>query len=418
MDYPVPHKRRKVRPGRQSGRPAQRREAGAALILVLLFIALLSVLVVEFCYESEVEASLATNYGSDLESYIAAKSAVAQGISLLAEDLLSTQLDGQPECDSTFDVWAFGIPFAPLNDAMLRATISDEYGKINLNALMDTSAGGAPQVRPEIDQALREFFRLRASDDEESADLIVDSIIDWLDYDEGDEEQPQGAENDYYNGLENPYACKNGPMDSIEELLLIKGITLEMYYGNPKLDPPVLPLFEYLTVHGDWQGRINPNTAQPEVIAAVVAGFNGQPPDISMAEQIFEEARVEPFLDLGSLSQYVPQAPARDASKDRGAAADRQERRQTGERASGNSAQGMFTVNSNVFRVYGDGMLEKVQVRIVAYVWRTPLDLSTIGMPEAGSANPQQAPQAAGDPLQGATIPGEPFRILGWKVIR
>lgn len=413
MDYPMPHKQRQHLA--RDGRPGLRRDAGAALILVLLFIALLSVLVVEFCYESEVEASLATNYGSDLEAYLAAKSAIAQGISLLAEDLLSTQLDGQPECDSTFDVWAYGIPFAPLNEAMMRATLADEYGKINLNALMDTSAGGAPQVRPEIEQALREFFRLRASDNEEAADLIVDSIIDWVDYDEGDEEQPQGAENDYYNGLQNPYACKNGPMDAIEELLLIKGITLEMYYGNPKVDPPVLPLFEYLTVHGDWKGRINPNTARPEVIAAIVAGFSGQPPDVTMAEQIYEEARVEPFLDLGSLSQYVPQSPVQDAATDGSRTANGKDRNRTGRSL---STPAMFTVNSNVFRIYGDGMLEKVQVRIEAYVWRTPLDLSTIGIPGAASKNPQQAAQATGDPLQGATIPGEPFRILSWKVIR
>jgi general secretion pathway protein K len=58
----------------------------------------------------------------------------------------------------------------------------------------------------------------------------VDSIMDWRDLDENP--RLSGAESDYYLGLDPPYACKNGPLDDLSELLLIKGITPELYWGG------------------------------------------------------------------------------------------------------------------------------------------------------------------------------------------
>ena len=59
---------------------------------------------------------------------------------------------------------------------------------------------------------------------------IVNSILDWIDPD--DQTHPEGAETQYYQGLNPPYAAKNGPIDDISELLLIKGVTPEIYYGG------------------------------------------------------------------------------------------------------------------------------------------------------------------------------------------
>ena len=57
-------------------------ERGVALLVVLIFIMLLAVLVVEFSYETQVEASLVENRSNELQVYLAAKSGVAAGISL------------------------------------------------------------------------------------------------------------------------------------------------------------------------------------------------------------------------------------------------------------------------------------------------------------------------------------------------
>ncbi len=125
-----------------------------------------------------------------------------------------------------------------------------------------------------------------------SADLLLElecldeaavaSIMDWID--EDDVPNPDGAENDYYSGLENAYSCKNGPIDNIEELLLVKGISLEIYYGynlaegdnhlsetsefidDVPLNGPA-GLCDLLTVYGD--DRININTAPKQVLDAI-----------------------------------------------------------------------------------------------------------------------------------------------------
>lgn len=59
---------------------------------------------------------------------------------------------------------------------------------------------------------------------------VADAILDWLDTDE--EERPLGAEAAYYSGLTAPYAAKNGPLETVEELLLVRGVTPELLFGG------------------------------------------------------------------------------------------------------------------------------------------------------------------------------------------
>lgn len=59
---------------------------------------------------------------------------------------------------------------------------------------------------------------------------VADAILDWLDDD--DEERPLGAETGYYTGLRPAYAAKNGPLETVEELLLVRGVTPELLFGG------------------------------------------------------------------------------------------------------------------------------------------------------------------------------------------
>jgi len=68
----------------------------------------------------------------------------------------------------------------------------------------------------------------------------ADSILDWID--EDDEARTYGAESAYYMSLEPPYAPKNGPLDTVEELLRVKGVTPQLLFGadtnrNGQIDP-------------------------------------------------------------------------------------------------------------------------------------------------------------------------------------
>jgi general secretion pathway protein K len=97
--------------------------------------------------------------------------------------------------------------------------------------------------------------------DPEKVSSLIDTIKDWIDLD--NEVTGFGAENEYYQGMEKPYSCKNAPLELLEELLLIKGVTRNLFYGT-KEKPGIS---YYLTTHGD--GKININTADPLVLRSL-----------------------------------------------------------------------------------------------------------------------------------------------------
>jgi len=69
---------------------------------------------------------------------------------------------------------------------------------------------------------------------------VADAILDWIDAD--DEPRQYGAERETYSSLTPPYAPKNGPLETVEELLLVRGVTPELLFGpdanrNGMIDP-------------------------------------------------------------------------------------------------------------------------------------------------------------------------------------
>lgn len=111
---------------------------------------------------------------------------------------------------------------------------------------------------------------------------IADAILDWID--EDDEARPYGAEREYYSTLPTPYEPANGPLQSVEELLLVRGVTPELLFGVDANRNGVIDVDEqqrygigietsgalgwaaYLTVHGaeankddEGQPRVNVN---------------------------------------------------------------------------------------------------------------------------------------------------------------
>jgi type II secretory pathway component PulK len=95
--------------------------------------------------------------------------------------------------------------------------VTDEGGKINLNAVMRVDSSG---------QMLFNMLMTLPNMTED----VANSILDWLDTD--DEPRTDGAEGSYYGGLNPPYQAKNGPLNTLEELLLVKGVTPQLLFGN------------------------------------------------------------------------------------------------------------------------------------------------------------------------------------------
>ena len=123
--------------------------------------------------------------------------------------------DSDPKRRAKF---AIVCPSVDLEDSTgLRFGIEDESTKLNLNAMMaieKSSKGSGRSV----------LLGLPGMTDE-----IADAILDWLD--EDDEPREYGAEVDYYGSLTPGYAPKNGPLETVEELLLVKGVTPALLFG-------------------------------------------------------------------------------------------------------------------------------------------------------------------------------------------
>jgi general secretion pathway protein K len=103
----------------------------------------------------------------------------------------------------------------PFDQGSCEIRIMSEAGKININMVSEFL------LRKVIGQLGLEG---------EAKDVVVDSVLDWRDT--NDFYRANGAENDYYLSLKEPYYCKNGNLDSIEELLLVKGVTPDLYHGK------------------------------------------------------------------------------------------------------------------------------------------------------------------------------------------
>jgi hypothetical protein len=98
-----------------------------------------------------------------------------------------------------------------------RFGLADESSKLNLNVLPFTD-NWLPNAGRQLLMSLPEM-------DEE----IADAILDFIDSD--DEERDFGTESSYYSTLAPPYAAKNGPLDSLDELLLVRGVTPQLMFG-------------------------------------------------------------------------------------------------------------------------------------------------------------------------------------------
>ncbi len=239
-------------------------QRGLALILTIIITSLLVILTVQF------GLSMRREY---LSSFNQKERAIADGIAYSGVNIALETLawDGKTNgFDSYQDAWGTlsNRNFSSLfEQGVLHLKVSDLSGRLQINSLVSASKGkqgtdaaGAQKTREILKRLLLSgnFGDIQ----EERAQEIVDSLVDWIDAD--DIESPFGAEDGYYRSLDPPYSCKNGQVAFIEELLLVKGMSREILYGT-KEHKGLAPL---LTVQGN-DGKININTADPILLQAL-----------------------------------------------------------------------------------------------------------------------------------------------------
>jgi hypothetical protein len=218
---------------------------GFVLLVVTIVVILLSLAAWSYMNKMVVEQEAAMMYGRDVEARMAAESAIeyaAIQIGQLQTDQSQdvfhnpTVFRGQvmTEADNPRGQCRFTIlvpnELSSAQDSSVRFGLARETAKFNINRLTEfendddetTTAYDAISFVPGITEE------------------IVNAILDWIDSDE--ERRVGGAESADYQGLAVPYAARNAPLESIEELLQIQGVTPVLFYGedanrNGMLDP-------------------------------------------------------------------------------------------------------------------------------------------------------------------------------------
>ena len=258
---------------------ARSNEKGFILVTILLVIAVLFPLILAFNSKVQLNLIQAENFRNSVQALRLARSGVEGAIGILKAD--------DPNYDSKTEKWAQPFPSMSLGDGILTVQIADEDGKIPINNLVgfaqessvaanpgaattpaqaagQTTAAATPtatttpqvpndQVDQDLNTRLRSLITRLGGKPE-----IVDALIDWLDSNDtvtGEE----GAEEDYYK--QRGYHCKNGPLDSLDELLLVKGFDKDLLVERK--------LQDYLTI-APTDGKINVNTAPVPVLRAVL----------------------------------------------------------------------------------------------------------------------------------------------------
>jgi general secretion pathway protein K len=234
-------------------------QRGIALLMVLWVLTILMVVVFSFSYLVRTETFSSRAFKEGWENKFLAEAGIERALmelfyrkqnpqNLEAEDQEVWRIDGTEQGDA-------------LGGGYYRVRLLDESGKIDLNL--------APEV---ILRNLLYSLDLPGDDKDLLVNTIVDSILDWKDPD--DFIRLHGAESDYYQSLPHPYKAKNGIFDTVEELILVKGITPEILYGSGQKPG----LVDFLTVQAKTN-KINLNAAPKEVLTALP----GMTPEIAEA---------------------------------------------------------------------------------------------------------------------------------------
>ena len=283
----------------------------------------------------------------------------SSGVNLAAAILVKDKKDSNT--DSLQEDWADSEKISeiladiPFEDGGIALTINDELGKIQINSLVQFPEG---HNFNESQRAMWErFLSLLMYKNEAFEDMepmtIIDSIKDWLD--SGDDDAItglNGAESDFYQDLDPPYPCKNGPFTYIGELALVRGVTPELFQGAGGEQG----LSNYITVFGmtkssnnsfTYEGKININTADlPTLVAILPFGHE------DLAQAIYEyrmETSESTYIhDLSSPTWYKNVPGAGDIKID----------------------PNLITTSSDFFRIESTATLKEMKIKVTTVVKR------------------------------------------------
>ncbi len=251
-----------------STRPKQR---GVALITALLVVALASIAAVAMLSAQNVAIHRTGNILASQQAWWYATGMEQWAVTLLDRD----HQDGT--VDSLDEQWARQVDFLPIENGYLKGHMVDLQGRFNLNSL----------AAPKPEAAMQQFMRLLENIpdvDPVQAPALAQAVRDWIDADINPQ-IPDGAEDNYYLGLEPAYRTPNRLMDTPSELLAVRGFTPAIYRA----------LAPYVATLPQAGSAINVNTAPAPVLMSLA-------PDLDPAQiaSLVDARKDKPYASVQS----------------------------------------------------------------------------------------------------------------------
>jgi len=328
---------------------------GIALLITLSVTTMLVAAALEYNRRARFEVLSSTVLRDRLMLASMASAGIHAAMAMLIKDKAESAFDSLQEDWADPEKINEVLQEIPFERGKLSVVITDELSRVQVNALVKFP--DSRQFNPSQIMIWERILNVVASEDDLQDDsnptAIVNSVKDWLD--SGDDEATtglSGAESSYYEEQDPPYSSRNGPIADLNELLLIKGITPQIYHGAANAPG----LADYMTVHGlvtgagnafKWPGRININTADIPVLAALL-GTENQDLAQALYESRQEMADNKDVHDFSSPKWYKNITGFGDVTID----------------------SGLITVASDFFRIHSIASLNDIRSSVIAVVQR------------------------------------------------
>ena len=261
-----------------------RGKRGMALLLVLMIVALMTSLLTDLAFSTMVDMRLTETFRDSTRAYYLAKGGINAGRMILQAD--------SNRYDSLEESWSKGVINYPVGEGSVTIRIEDQDGKLSLNSMVN---GNNPQTTM-TDRFYRLLVVMELDNLADPAELTA-ALIDWIDtgddpyaeiHTDGQSLPVSGAEDIYYQSQAQPYKSKNGPLETLQELSLIKGFTPEV----------IKQISPHLAVNGSV--AVNINTASAEVLMALDLQISDD-----TAQAIVDYRKTKPIKSIAQLEESL-----------------------------------------------------------------------------------------------------------------
>ena len=324
---------------------------GIALLITLSIITILIAVSMELSRNARSAVMTTAAARNRLTLLHMSSSGINAAMAMLVKDKKESETDSMQEDWADPEKIIEVLNDMPFEDGKVAVSINDELSRIQANAIVRFPEGHESNNAQMFmwDRFLSCFISFDDVFEDIEPRTIINSVKDWLD--SGDDDAItglNGAESDYYQALDPPYSCKNGPLTCLDELILIRGITPDLFYGYGEKPG----ISQYMTIYGitdsgDYKGKININTVELPVLTALLPSGNEH-----LAQEIFdyrqEKTDSQYIHDLSSSTWYKHVPGCKDIEID----------------------PELISTSSDLFRIMATSTLHKMKITVTAVVQR------------------------------------------------